>query len=93
MVGNLASGEARTCFFDYILPFCKLPPGADAAWERVYEVCGGNPGLLRSCALEVTKFSSWKLGASCVRTAVPRLCGCAHCAACAQAATPSCEAR
>ena len=43
VVGNLAREEARTFFFDYIAPFQTLPPGATEAWERVYEVCGGNP--------------------------------------------------
>ncbi len=75
MVGNLAHEEARMYFFDYVLPFHKHPPGADAAWERVYEVCGGNPGDLGCCALEVTKFSSWELGVSCVLAcAVSRIC-------------------
>ena len=63
VLGNLTREEARTYFFDYILPFRKHPPGAEEAWERVYEVCGGNPGLLRKCAGEVARFSSWELGA------------------------------
>ena len=66
VVGNLTREEARTYFFDYVVQFRKLPPGANEAWERVYEVCGGNPGLLLNCALKVAKFSSWKLGESCV---------------------------
>ena len=64
VVGNLTREEARTYFFDYVMPFHEHPPGANEAWERVYEVCGGNPGLLGSCALKVAKFSSWELGAS-----------------------------
>jgi hypothetical protein len=63
VVGNLTREEARTYFFDYVLPSCKLPPCANEAWGRVYEVCGGNPKELGTCAFEVAKFSSWKLGA------------------------------
>jgi hypothetical protein len=76
MVGNLTREEARTYFFDYVLPFRELPPGANEKWERVYDVCGGNPGDLRNCALEVAKFRSWELGALCVHTcaALPRFC-------------------
>jgi hypothetical protein len=68
VVGNLTREEARSYFFDYVVQFRKLPPGASEAWERVYEVCGGNPGDLRSCALEVAKLGSWELGESCVPT-------------------------
>jgi hypothetical protein len=59
----LTCEEARTYFLEYVLPSCKIPPGANEAWERVYEVCGGNPGLLGTCAFEVAKFNSWELGA------------------------------
>ena len=65
VLGNLSREEARTCFFDYVLPSCQLPPGANEAWERVYEVCGGNPGELGTCAFEVAMFNSWELGALC----------------------------
>jgi hypothetical protein len=93
VVGNLAREEARTYFFDYVLPFHKHPPGADAAWERVYEVCGGNPGDLGCCALEVTKFSSWELGVSCCLLALCLASAAALSMACSQAATRSCKAR
>jgi hypothetical protein len=50
-MGDLPSAEARTFFFEHVLPsFPKALPGASDAWERVYEVCGGNPGLLRNVA-------------------------------------------
>jgi len=50
-MGDLSSGEARTFFFEYVLPsFPKAPSDASDAWERVYEVCGGNPGMLRNVA-------------------------------------------
>lgn len=40
-MGDLSSGEARTFFFEYVLPsFPKAPSGASDAWERVYETCG-----------------------------------------------------
>ena len=64
MVGNLTREEARIYFFKYVLPFHKLPPGANEAWERVYEVCGGCPGELGNCALEAAKNCDWDLGAS-----------------------------
>ena len=63
MVGNLSREEARKYFFDYVLPFRQHPCGADAAWERVYEVCGGNPGLLQTCAGKAAALRSWEHGA------------------------------
>ncbi len=94
MVGNLTREEARTYFFDYVLPFCKHPPGANEAWERVYEVCGGNPGLLLKCAGDGLAHGSWENGALCGRTLrssgrPPRL----RSVACTQAAMPSCKQR
>ena len=74
VVGNLAREEARTYFFDFVMPFHSLPAGATEAWERVYEVCGGNPGDLGTCALEVAKFSSWELGANDCLLALLRCC-------------------
>jgi hypothetical protein len=76
VLGNLSREEARTYFFDYVLPFRNHQPGASEAWERVYEVCGGNPGLLLKCAGKAAALSSWELGALCVHTcdALPRLC-------------------
>jgi hypothetical protein len=54
-MGDLSSEEARTFLFDHVLPsFPKAVPGASAAWERVYQVCGGNPGMLRNCAGEAS---------------------------------------
>ena len=65
VVGNLACEEARTFFFNYVLPSGVYPSGADEAWQRVYEVCGGNPGLLQKCAGEASAFNSWEDGAFC----------------------------
>ncbi len=94
MVGNLSREEARTYFFDYVLPSFKLPPGANEAWERVYEVCGGNPGLLGTCAFEVAKFSSWELGTKCAHLHCVCLASSAlRNLACSQAVTPSCVPR
>ncbi len=95
VVGNLTGEEARTYFFDYVLPSaCKLPPGANEAWERVYEVCGGNPGLLGTCAFEVAKFSSWELGTQCAHLHCVCLASSAlRNLACSQAVTPSCVPR
>jgi hypothetical protein len=90
VVGNLSREQAHTFFFDYVLPFRKHPPGADAAWERVYEVCGGNPGLLQTCAGKAAALSNWEHGA--------RLrCRLLHCSCidvrrgCPQAVTLSCK--
>ena len=50
-MGNLSADEARTFFFDHVLPsFPRVAPGASEAWGRIYATCGGNPGLLRNCA-------------------------------------------
>ena len=48
-MGNLSREEARTFFVEHVLS-AKEAPGASEAWDRVYEVCGGNPGALRNCA-------------------------------------------
>jgi hypothetical protein len=48
-LGNLSREDAREFFFDHVLT-SKEAPGASEAWDRVYEVCGGNPGALRNCA-------------------------------------------
>ncbi len=65
VLGNLTREEARTYFFDYVLPFRMHPPGASEAWERVYEVCGGNPGELLKCAGNAAARGSWDKGALC----------------------------
>ena len=62
-MGNLSRDEARTFFFDYVLPHYEHPPGEKEAWDRVYEVCGGNPGLLAKCAGAAAARASWNLGA------------------------------
>ena len=50
--------------------FSGTPPDACSAWERVYEVCGGNPGLLYICASDAAAFGSWETAcASIVQTA------------------------
>jgi hypothetical protein len=93
VLGNLMREEARTYFFDYVLPSCTHPPGANGAWERVYNVCGGNPGLLLNCAGEAADFDSWELGAQCVLALLCFASIVALTVACTQAATPSCKLR
>jgi len=64
VLGNLSCEEARTYFFDYVLPFRKhAPSSASEAWERIYRTCGGNPGLLQLCASKAAALRSWELGA------------------------------
>ncbi len=64
VLGNLSREEARTYFFDYVLPFRKhAPSSASEIWERVYDVCGGNPGLLQLCTSKAAALRSWELGA------------------------------
>ena len=62
VVGNLEAEEAKRFFFDYVLCSDQYPEDADKAWERVFEVCGGNPGLLLKCAGEANAFDSWEQG-------------------------------
>ena len=59
----MAPDEARKFFYDVLLPRCDHPDGAGDAWERVYKVCGGNPGLLLKCVGEAAAYDSWELGA------------------------------
>ena len=92
MLGNLSHEDARTYFFDYVLPFRKHPPGETEAWKRVYDVCGGNPGVLQLCASKAAALRSWELGARVHRTLLP--CRRAEvCCAFPQAATPLCKPR
>ncbi len=63
VVGNLSREEAHTFFLHYVLASCEHPLGASEAWQRVYEVCGGNPNLLQLCASKAAAFDSWELGA------------------------------
>jgi hypothetical protein len=92
VLGNLSGKEAHSYFFNYVSPFHKHPPGATEAWERVYDVCGGNPGLLQLCASTAARFDSWELGARLRRSPLP--CSCAEvCCARPQAATLSCKPR
>ena len=71
VVGNLSRDEAHDFFLQHVLPmFSGTPPDACSAWERVYEVCGGNPGLLYICASDAAAFGSWETAcASIVQTA------------------------
>jgi hypothetical protein len=72
VLGNLSREEARTYFFDYVLPFRKhAPSSASEMWERVYDVCGGNPGLLQLCASKAAALRSWELGARLRRSPAP----------------------
>jgi hypothetical protein len=65
-MGNLSFEEARTFLFDHVLPSYPLAvPGAIEAWKHVYEVCGGNPGMLRNCAGEASAFG-WDAGELCM---------------------------
>ena len=66
MVGNLDREQAHTFFVNFVLPSNTHPPGADKAWQRVYEVCGGNPGLLFKCAGEAAAYDCWVKGTFCV---------------------------
>ena len=66
MVGNLCESEAKSFFETIVLP--RFPGSlshscTDEAWSRVYEVCGGNPGALASCAQEAHARRSWSSGA------------------------------
>ena len=63
-MGNLSREEARTFFFDHVLS-SKAAPGASEAWDRVYEVCGGNPGALRNCAANALAMD-WDEGEPCM---------------------------
>ena len=64
VVGNLARDEAHAFFFNYVMPFVThLPPVETDTFARVYEVCGGNPGLLPKCASKAAALCSWELGA------------------------------
>ena len=92
MLGNLSREDARTYFFDYVLPFRKHPSGEIDAWERVYDVCGGNPGVLQLCASKAAALKSWELGARLCRAPLPCRRADVYCA-CPQAATPSCKLR
>ena len=67
VVGNLARDEAHAFFFNYVMPFVThLPPVETDTFARVYEVCGGNPGLLKKCATEVAAKGSWEKGVYCL---------------------------
>ena len=63
-MGNLSREDARTFFFDHVLS-SKAAPGASEAWDRVYEVCGGNPGALRNCAVNALTMD-WDEGEPCM---------------------------
>ena len=89
-MGNLSREEAHTYFFNYVLPFRKHPCGADAAWERVYEVCGGNPGLLQTCAGKAAALNSWEHGARLRCRMLQRSCIYVR-RGCPQAVTLSCK--
>ena len=67
-IGNLSRDEARTFFFHHVLS-SKEAPGAIEAWDRVYEVCGGNPGALRNCATNALMMD-WEEGEPCVATSL-----------------------
>ena len=63
-MGNLLREEARTFFFNHVLSSNEAP-GASEAWDRVYEVCGGNPGALRNCAVNALTMD-WDEGELCM---------------------------
>jgi hypothetical protein len=66
VVGNLSREEAHTYFFDHVLRSRNHPPLEKEAWPRVYEVCGGNPGLLQMCVTASIRLMSWEKGAECI---------------------------
>jgi hypothetical protein len=73
-LGNLSRDEAHSFFFQHVLPTFSHAPDSRGAWNRVYEVCGGNPGLLRKCASSAAAFGSWETAcASIVQTAMTRI--------------------
>ena len=73
-LGNLSRDEAHSFFFQHVLPTFSYAPDSRGAWDRVYEVCGGNPGLLRKCASSAAAFGSWETAcASIVQTAMTRI--------------------
>ena len=91
VLGNLGREEAHAFFFGYVVPFFKnMPPQEPDTWDRVHSVCGGNPGLLRKCATEVSALGSWEKG---VRgdcgAAGAQLAAAVDTLACSQAARPS----
>jgi hypothetical protein len=66
VLGNLCEPEAKSFFETIVLP--RFPSSlslscSDEVWSRVYEVCGGNPGALASCAQEAHARRSWSSGA------------------------------
>ena len=71
-MGNLSREEARTFFFDHVLS-SKEAPGSSEAWDRVYEVCGGNPGALRNCAVNALTMD-WDEGEPCMAATEQRDC-------------------
>ena len=73
-LGNLSRDEAHSFFFQHVLPTFSYAPDSRGAWDRVYEVCGGNPGLLRKCASSAAAFGSWEAACqSIVQTAMTRI--------------------
>ena len=73
-LGNLSRDEAHDFFLQHVLPMFSRAPACRDAWDRVYEVCGGNPGLLRKCASSATAFGSWETAcASIVQAAMTRI--------------------
>jgi len=66
--------EAHSFFLQHVLPTFSYAPDSRGAWDRVYEVCGGNPGLLRKCASSAAASGSWETAcASIVQTAMTRI--------------------
>ena len=63
-MGNFSREEAATFFLEHVLlSYPGAAPGAREAWDRIYAVCGGNPGALRNCAgLALTM--DWHRGAT-----------------------------
>ena len=73
-LGNLSRDEAHEFFVQHVLPCFSRAPDSRDAWDRVYEVCGGNPGLLRKCASSAAAYGSWETAcASIVRAAMTRI--------------------
>jgi hypothetical protein len=73
-LGNLSRDEAHEFLVQHVLPTFSRAPDCHAAWDRIYEVCGGNPGLLRKCASSAAAFGSWDAACfSIVQAAMTRI--------------------
>ena len=70
-IGDLATKDEARQFVVYLSQRMKAPLSFDDVtedgekidmWDRVYEICGGNIGLLERCAKYANGFGSWEKG-------------------------------